>query len=152
MDILEKIENSYKLIQSNESPSLEELYNLYNQHSKRFEDIDCKVLLNYLDQSKESYCKGEYYLYGQLKIPIDKPITKDVIIESVRVNKQRMIDCPPAHQMDFFSVQRSQNYFDNFIMIIERYAQINLELKYAPGTGTEYLVAKERFDNNKIKK
>ena len=121
----EKIDDAYLLIGDSSVPTLSRLIDTVKKYPEYFEGIDVSVLVEYDSSSKLSFHFGKYYLYGQLLVETNSPLTKSLMKKAVVLHCKKLEDCPPAHQMDFFSIEREMAYFKNFIEILKKYGELS---------------------------
>ena len=81
---------------------------------------DC-VLNRYLHCSSESWCKGEYYLGGQVKLRIDDEITWQHLLDVTSIQSQPH---DVANSWEMASIQRSEQEFSHFRDIYTDYLRI----------------------------
>jgi len=124
----EKIDDAYLLISDSSVPTLSRLIDTVEKYPNDFRSIDVSVLVEYDSSSKLSYHFGKYYLYGQLLVETNSPLTKSLMKKAVAVHCKKLEDCPPAHQMDFFSIEREMVYFKNFIAILKKYGELSVPI------------------------
>ena len=73
-----------------------------------YEKLNTQVLSSYLDDTKNAYFKGTFYLGGQLKMTIDDEITLEKIDETKKLSEQRFMEFGCANSWEAASIQRSQ--------------------------------------------
>lgn len=133
----------------NQFPSLNQLIDFVKENSDYFYDLKLNVLQEYYDNANDKLSNGRYYLHGQLPILPDTPITNQIIDDAKNIHIQRSIEYGvPCNSFESASITNSINSYNQFVAIIDRYQTVSLHLLYAPETGTEYVKAKERFEQN----
>ena len=131
------------------APSLNELIAFVNTNVDYFDDLELTVLQVYYSNTTDKWSNGKYYLHGQLPLLPDTPITNQIIDDAKNIHIQRGIEYGnPCNSLESASIACSINHYKQLIQIIDRYQTVSVHLLYAPGTGTEYLKAKERFEQN----
>tara|TARA_B100001093_G_C26850521_1_gene1024901 strand:- start:4063 stop:4578 length:516 start_codon:yes stop_codon:yes gene_type:complete len=147
-DLIKESDETFSIIDDENTPSLYQLINFHSKHESKFYDLDTRVLTAYSNETRpfhEGDPRTFYKLYGELKLYMDTPLKKDLIIEAINQKKIRNI---PSNCISTFTTIMSSTdeiYFRNLLKLIKRYSEIDLELKYAPG-GTEYIKAEKRFE------
>ena len=135
------------IAQSN--PTLNDLIWLVKEHNDYFTDLDLAVL-DYYEKSAKNASNRSYYLYGQLPISLDEPITPELLLQADNMNNERFHEYGgPVNSVEASSIRHSKTLYQNLILIIERYESVYHDLMYAPGTGILFLQAKQRFEYKK---
>ncbi len=70
--------------------------------------LNTQVLSSYLDDTKNAYFKGSFYLGGQIKMTIDEEITLEKIEETKKQFVQRLMEYGCANSWEAASIERSQ--------------------------------------------
>lgn len=123
----------------------EDLLNLLNNKENKQKSIKQR-----LTTEIELFDNGQsFYLHGQLKINVNYKLTPNLLQKSIEKNSQKMKDCPPAHQMDIWSVENAMIIFSDLLKVIELFYNYHPNIYYALG-GKGYLDAKERFEAKKF--
>jgi hypothetical protein len=131
----------------NETPSLNELIAFVNENAEHFYDLELNVLQVYHNNTTDNWSNGKYYLHGQLPLLPDTPITNQIIDDAKNIHIQRGMEYGnPCNSFESSSIACSINHYKQLILILVRYQTVLTHVLYAPGTGTEYLKAKERFE------
>ena len=73
-----------------------------------YEKLNTQVLSCYLDDTKNAYFKGSFYLGGQIKMTIDEEITLDKIEETKKQFEKRLMEYGCANSWEAASIERSQ--------------------------------------------
>jgi hypothetical protein len=132
-----------------ENPTLEDLIVFTKRHRAYFIDLDLTVLAEYEKNSREPWAKGRYYLYGQLPVLTDTPITRQLLDDAQSICRQRDIDYgAPCNAFELASMAQATNLYNKLVLIIDRYRLAYDDVMYAPGTGIEFLRAKAHFDQS----
>ena len=135
------------IAQSN--PTLNDLIWLVKEHNDYFTDLDLAVL-DYYEKSAKNASNRSYYLYGQVPISPDEPITPELLLQADDMTSDRFHEYGgPVNSFEASSIRHSKTLYQNLILIIERYESVYHELMYAPGTGFLFLQANRRFEVNK---
>ena len=143
----ENIEQTFLIVDDDNAPNLKQLIDCYSKYSNEFSDLDPTVLGDYLSQTQSGSITGEYYLNDRLKISVNTPLTKDIIIQAYDESKKHMDNFSVNYETRIlFCDDSKKRYLEYLLKFIKKYSEINLELNYAPG-GIEYLKAKDRFEN-----
>jgi hypothetical protein len=132
-----------------ENPTLEDLIAFTKRHRAYFIDLDLTVLAEYEKNSREPWAKGRYYLYGQLPVLTDTPITRQLLNDAQSICRQRDIDYgAPCNSIEASSMAQATDLYNKLVLIIDRYRLAYDDVMYAPGTGIEFLRAKAHFDQS----
>jgi hypothetical protein len=135
-----------------DNPTLNQLILFTRVHNDRFNDIDLTVLAEYEKITRKSWSKGRYYLYGQLQVLPDTPITRQILDDAKSLHLQRVHEYgEPYSSVEAASIRESEQFYHRLIEIIERYRFIYNDVMYNPVNGIEYLRAKERFERSQGK-
>ena len=132
----------------NNEPSLDDLKQFVEEYSDLLKDHDeLKVgLKGYIDDSKETWSKGTYYLLGQLKLLPSERLSNTILSKAVDIEEQRFKEYGgPSHQAEVWSMQKHDDWFKSIKNLIAVYYHVKIEEYYAPG-GQEYIKAKKRFE------
>ena len=73
-----------------------------------YEKLNTQVLSSYLDDTKNVYFRGSFYLGGHTKMTIDEEITLEKIDETKNIFQQRLKEYGCANSWEAGSIQRSQ--------------------------------------------
>lgn len=107
-------------------PSLNELNEFIIKNKELFDGINVDVISRYLEFA-EQY-GGHYYIGGQIKtLPNDR-----IIIETIEKAKKINEKAEITHQMEYFSLMRSNNELVNLEKILDIYYEYKLAEYYAP--------------------
>jgi len=107
-------------------PSLNELQIFICNNQELFEGIETNVISRYLEFS-DKY-GGHYYIGGQIKsLPQERIITEN-IEKAKKINATAVI----THQMEYFSLIRSDSELVNLEKILDIYYEYKLAEYYAP--------------------
>lgn len=107
-------------------PTLNELNIFINDNKKLFNDIDVTIIKSYLDFAGQY--GGYYYIGGQIKTPLDAKIVYENIEKAKKINENAVI----THQMEYFSLMRSNGELVNLDKILDIYYEYKLAEYYAP--------------------
>ena len=142
MSLQDNIENAFEKIYEGEEPTFEELKNFTFKHYLKF-NVSLEVLEKY---DIEIQANGKFQLFGFTECNRQTVISKDLLLDTNRKYKKvKSSNLAFNHNIDenpLFS--KSKKLFLDFIKIIQRYGELDLDFKYSPG-GSEYLKAEERF-------
>ena len=97
----------------NNEPSLDDLKQFVEEYSDLLKDHDeLKVgLKGYIDDSKETWAKGTYYLLGQLKLLPSERLSNTILSKAVDIEEQRFKEYGgPCHQAEIWSMQKHETY------------------------------------------
>ena len=73
-----------------------------------YEKLNTQVLSSYLNDTKNIYFKGTFYLGGQIKMTIDEEITLEKIDETKKLSEQRLMEYGCANSWEAASIQQNQ--------------------------------------------
>lgn len=146
-------EINYSLLDP-KNPSLNQLIEFTRVHWYRFADLNLTVITKYDKTTRETWSKGRYYLYGQLQVLPDTPITRQLLSDANELNIQRSNSyAEPYSSVEAASIRESEQLYHQLIEIIDRYRIVYEDVMYNPVDGIEYLRTKSSFNNrNKIYK
>jgi len=134
---------------NHDNPTLQDLIAFTKKHRAYFIDLDLTVLAEYEKNSREPWAKGRYYLYGQLPVLTDTPITRQLLNDAQSICRQRDIDYGgPCNAIEVSSMAQASDLYNKLVLIIDRYRLAYDDVMYAPGTGIEFLRAKAHFDQS----
>jgi hypothetical protein len=131
-------------------PSLYDLGLFVEEYAEILEGHDeFKVgLEGYVNNTKESWGKGTYYLLGQLQLLPSERLSNEILNKSIETEEQRFIEYGgPCHQAEVWSIQKHADWFKSIKNLIAVFYHVKTEEYYAPG-GEGYNAAKERFEKN----
>ncbi len=131
--------------------SLNAMIDWFSNVSKEFE-LDIYIqpdVLMALDEYKKdaetAWVKGKYYLYGQIHIDCDTPITQNLLQLAIDENNKRLIDYGgPCNSFEAASIECGKNRFSNLLKLLDFYYNKYDEIAYAPG-GPGYEMAFESW-------
>lgn len=142
MSLQDNIENAFEKIYEDEEPTFEELKNFTFKHYLKF-NVSLEVLEKY---DIEIQANGKFQLFGFTDCSRETVISKNLLLDTIskfKKVKSTYLSCN-IELDENPSFSKNKKLFLDFIMIIQRYGELDLDFKYAPG-GTEYLKAEERF-------
>ena len=93
------------------------------------------ALTEYLKATRQSWSMGKYYLYGQLQIEVNTPLTNELLQKAIALNIQRGIEYgPPANSLEAASIYHNEQVFRNIIDLLHKYYQHPYDVmeKYRP--------------------
>ena len=73
-----------------------------------YEKLNTQVLSSYLDDTKNVYFKGSFYLGGHIKMTIDEEITLEKIDDTKKLSEQRLMEYGCANSWEAASIQHNQ--------------------------------------------
>jgi hypothetical protein len=107
-------------------PSLNDLHEFVENHNELFDNINVRVINEYLKFCKDYY--GYYYVGGQIKILPTEPITTEIINKAREINDKAQ----PYHMAEVSSLLHSKNNLNNLEKILNVYYEYKLMEYYAP--------------------
>ena len=133
-----------------ENPTLQDLIVFTKKHRSYFIDLDLSVLAEYEKTSCQPWAKSRYYLYGQLPVLTDTPITRQLLDDAQSIFSQRLVDYGgPCNAIEVASIAQSTDLYNKLVLVIDRYRLAYDDVMYAPGTGIEYLRIKAQVDQGR---
>ena len=116
------------------SVSLNELIHSFKKYEEHFKNIPkaLNALEHYYYQINSSYCKGYYWLGGQIKLSPDDKIDEKLLIHTQKTIDQRTIDFPPCNSAEYHSVNSANIIFKTFLDIFVKYEDIYMHEMYRP--------------------
>lgn len=93
------------------------------------------ALTEYMETTQKSWSMGKYYLYGQLHIDVNTPLTNELLQHAIALNIQRGIEYgPPVNSMEAESIRHSKQVFQNLLDLLQKYYQHPYDVmeKYRP--------------------
>jgi hypothetical protein len=88
---------------------------------------NCKkdVLNEYLEDTKSSWAKGQFYLGGFVKMKPDDEITLEKIVEVKQEREKRYIEYGgPCNSLEAASIYRSERQLNEIEEIVKKYEEI----------------------------
>lgn len=102
-----------------ELPSFNNLLETLDEFRAKHSDISTRVLEQF-DRSAMSY-----WLYGQVQIGLDKPITPDLIKNASAIHRQRQQEYgPPCNFLEKTSMERVERDFSELKALIQKWLEI----------------------------
>ena len=121
-------------------PSLDQLIDLIKVASEETNLDDYlepnvrKVLNEYKLASESTWSNDKYYLYGQIPIDTDTPITPALLQSAIDANSRRYVEYGgPCNSFEAASIAKSDAQFKNLLVILDFYHNKYNEITYAPG-------------------
>ena len=120
--------------------SLNAMINWFNNASKDIEldlyiqpDV-LKALDEYKKDAETTWSNGKYYLYGQIPIDCDVPITQNLLKSAIDENNKRFNEYGgPCNSFEAASIACSEKRFTNLLKLLDFYYNKYDEIAYAPG-------------------
>lgn len=120
--------------------SLNAMINWFSNVSKAIElDLyiqkeDMEVLSKYKKDSESTWSNGKYYLYGQIPLDCDVPITQNLLQSAIDENNKRFNEYGgPCNSFEAASIACSEKRFTNLLKLLDFYYNKYDEIAYAPG-------------------
>jgi len=117
-------------------PSLVQLNDYITRKFKHdFVGVNTVALTEYLKATRQSWSMGKYYLYGQLQVEVNTPLTNELLKQAIELNIQRGIEYgPPANHLEAASIYRTEQVFRNILDLLHKYYQHPYDVleKYRP--------------------
>jgi len=130
--------------------SLNAMIDWFSNVSKEFE-LDIYIqpdVMKALDEYKKDaniLLNGKYYLYGQIPIDCDTPITQNLLQSAIDENNKRLIEYGgPCNSFEAASIECSKKRFASLLELLDFYYNTYDKIVYAPG-GSGYKMAFERW-------
>ena len=104
-----------------------------------------KALDEYKKDAESTWSNGKYYLYGQIPLDCDVPITQNLLQSAINENNTRFNEYGgPCNSFEAASIACSENRFTNLLKLLDFYYNKYDEIAYAPG-GPRYEMAFESW-------
>ena len=87
-------------------------------------NVNKSVLTKYLNDTKESWSKGKFYLGGQTPMDLDEEITFSKIKNVKEITKQKMIDYGICNSWEMARVNSCENELFEMEIILKKYKKI----------------------------
>ena len=93
-----------------------------------------QALDEYKKDAETTWSNGKYYLYGQIPIDCDVPITQNLLQSAIDENNKRFNeDGGPCNSFEAASIACSEKRFTNLLKLLDFYYNKYDEIAYAPG-------------------
>lgn len=89
-----------------------------------FNTVKKTVLNDYLNDTKQPYCYGQFYLGGQIKINIDEEITLEKITEARLINIKKLTEYGFCNSFEVMSMANHERKLNQIEEIIKCYLKI----------------------------
>jgi hypothetical protein len=90
-----------------------------------FDNCKKNVLIEYLEDTKSSWTKGQFYLGGFSKMKPDDEITLEKIVEVKQEREKRYIEYGgPCNSLEAASIYRSERQLNEIEEIVKKYEEI----------------------------
>ena len=115
----ESIKSSSGTAGQSEYPSFNDLLEMLTEFRTKYSDISTQVL-EHFDGSAVSY-----WLYGQVQIGLDTPITPELIRSASEIHQQRQQEYgPPCNFLETASMERGERDFSELKVLIQKWSEI----------------------------
>lgn len=102
-----------------QEPILNQLVQFIEEH--QFTDDD--LLTDVEEYQSDVNNSGYFFLFGNLKMYPDEPITTEKIKEAIRKNNDKQKKLGPENTMDSLRIETIKNNFISFLKLLEVYYQ-----------------------------
>ena len=134
-------------------PSLDQLIDWFKRVGEEMniddhiEANEMAVLNEYKTNSMSTLASGKYYLYGQIPIDTNTPITPALLQSAIDANSRRYVEYGgPCNSFEAASIAKSDDQFKNFMKLLDFYHNKYNEIAYAPG-GNGYKLAEKSWNS-----
>lgn len=134
-------------------PSLDQLIDWFKRVGEEMniddhiEANEMAVLNEYKTNSMSTWASGKYYLYGQIPIDTNTPITPALLQSAIDANSRRYVEYGgPCNSFESASIAKSDDQFKNFMKLLDFYHNKYNEIAYAPG-GNGYKHAEKSWNS-----
>jgi hypothetical protein len=134
-------------------PSLDQLIDWFKRVGEEMniddhiEANEMAVLNEYKTNSMSTWASGKYYLYGQIPIDTNTPITPELLQSAIDANSRRYVEYGgPCNSFEAASIAKSDDQFKNFMKLLDFYHNKYNEIAYAPG-GNGYKLAEKSWNS-----
>jgi hypothetical protein len=87
-------------------------------------NVNTTVLTKYLNNTKDSWSKGKFYLGGQIPMNLDEEITFSKINNVREISKQKMIDIAICNSFEMSSIYAAETDLNEIEIILKKYHEI----------------------------
>ena len=141
---LPTISNDYKTGQpfvGTIHPSLRQLNDYITRKFKHdFVGINTIALDEYIEMTNKPWSEGRYYLFGQIAIGLDVPLTNDLLQLAIDTNMKRCSEYGiPCNNMEADSIARGEYIYKNLLYLLQKYYQHPYDLMELYKPDGEYM-------------
>lgn len=119
-------------------PSLYELNEFVNLNRELFNEDEQKCLALYINDTKEKYSGGNYWLKGQLPMTPGDEITQSKLLEAEEIDKRRLVEYGgPCNGFEAASIRHHNYKFEHLQQVLSKYYDILSEEYLRPPEPTD---------------
>jgi hypothetical protein len=119
-------------------PSLYELNEFVNLNRELFNEDEQKCLALYINDTKEKYSGGNYWLKGQLPMTPGDEITQSKLLEAEEIDKRRLAEYGgPCNGLEAASLRQHNYKFEHLQQVLSKYYDILSEEYLRPPEPTD---------------
>jgi len=122
-------------------PSLRQLNDYITRKFKRdFVGVHKIALDEYIETTKQPWSDGRYYLFGQIAIGLDVPLTNELLQLAIDTNMKRRTEYGiPYNRAEEESIAHSERVYRNLLYLLQKYYQHPYDLMELYKPGGEYM-------------
>jgi hypothetical protein len=141
---LPTISNDYKTGQpfvGTIHPSLRQLNDYITRKFKHdFIGVNTIALDEYIEMTKKPWSCGRYYLFGQIPVELDVPLTNDLLQLAIDTTMKRHLEYGiPYNRMEAESIAHSEYIYRNLLYLLQKYYQHPYDLMELYRPDGEYM-------------
>jgi hypothetical protein len=106
-------------------PSLRQLNDYIKRKFKHdFVGVNTIALDEYIEMTNKPWSEGRYYLFGQIAVELDVPLTNELLQLAIDTNTKRRDEYGiPCNSMEAASIAHSEYVYINLLYLLQKYYQ-----------------------------
>jgi hypothetical protein len=122
-------------------PSLRQLNDYITRKFKHdFVGVNTIALDEYMEMTKKPWSDGRYYLFGQIPVELDVPLTNELLQLAIDTTMKRHIEYGiPYNRMEAESIAHSEYVYRNLLYLLQKYYQHPYDLMELYRPDGEYM-------------
>jgi len=122
-------------------PSLRQLNDYITRKFKRdFVGVNTIALDEYIGMTNKPWSDGRYYLFGQIAVELDVPLTNELLQLAIDTNAKRRDEYGiPCNSMEAESIARGVYVYKNLLYLLQKYYQHPYDLMELYRPDGEYM-------------
>jgi len=106
-------------------PSLRQLNDYITRKFKHdFVGVNTIALDEYIEMTNKPWSDGRYYLFGQIAVELDDPLTNELLQLAIDTNIKRVREYGiPCNNMEAESIARGEYVYRNLLYLLQKYYQ-----------------------------
>jgi hypothetical protein len=102
--------------------------------------VNTIALDEYIKMTTQPWSDGRYYLFGQIAIGLDVPLTNELLQLAIDTNMKRRHEYGiPYNNMEAASIAHSENIYSNLLYLLQKYYQHPYDLMELYKPDGEYM-------------